>query len=306
MITSNKHDLPDTIVRALKKQDQLYNAGEVDSSVTSLIQPARISLLRKLHYNELERDVADSVWALLGSGIHHILELGATPDMIVEERLFMDIDGWKISGAVDVQQVRMNKIDITDYKITSVYSVTKNDGAKPEWEAQLNLHALLVEANKPMKVKSLHIMVVLRDWQSEKAKGDPFYPQAPIMMIPVPIWPKKKQLSYARERIASHRQAKFDHALGNELEECTAEDRWVRGDKWVVIKKGGKRALKTFDNDREAANLLEEKGNEFEIQYRPGKSLRCGYCQVSQFCSQFQRMENNNDSDPVSDEADGA
>lgn len=296
MITTNDYGLPETIARAMIKQEQQYDAGQVDSSVTSLIQPARISLLRKLHFHEMTRDASANFWALLGSGVHYLLELGKTPDMIVEERLFMDIDGWRISGAIDVQQIRDNDIHVTDYKVTSTYSV-KDGEPKEDWVAQLNLHTLLIEANKNMRVRSLTICAVLRDWGAEKAKADRAYPQAPIVMVPVPIWPKERQLEFARERVSAHRWARFGNAMGVDIAECTPEERWVRGDKWVVIKKGGKRALKTFTDETDAANLLEQKGDQYEMQHRPGKSLRCGYCGVSEFCDQYQRLISKEESD---------
>lgn len=288
MQITNIHNLPETIARALLEQHKRYDAGSVDTSVTAMIQPPQITLLRKLHYKDIVKDLSEEFWALLGSGVHTLLEMGATDTMIVEERLFLDIDGWRISGAIDVQDVDGNNVDISDYKVTSVYSVTSNDGdAKPEWEAQLNMHALLVEANKPLRVRSLTIVAVLRDWKSSDAKRDPTYPQTPIVPLSVPLWSKKKQLEYARSRIAAHRKARFDHNMGNPLDECTKEERWVRNDTWAVMKEGGKRATKTFSSEEEAKGLLEEKGKGYVIQYRQGTSTRCGYCGVSQFCAQY-------------------
>lgn len=291
MRLENKFGLPDTIERAMVKQNDMYNSGPVDSSVTQLIQPPRIGLLRKLHYKDIVRDVSEEFWALLGSGVHRILELGATSDMIVEERLFMNIDGWRISGAIDVQEINGQSIAITDYKVTSSYSITKGDDVKPEWVQQLNLQALLVHRNKPgMLVNKMNICAVIRDWSSSTAKRDPMYPQAPIVLVPIPIWSEERQLEYARERIAMHRQARFDHEMGNELEHCSPEDRWVRDEKWVVKKGGGKRAIKTFDNPHDALQLAKSKGEEYHVDYRPGKSTRCEYCGVSQFCNQYKEI----------------
>lgn len=297
MRVTNIHGVPETIERAMIKQQAQYDAGEVDSSVTSLIQPARISLLRKINLKEIVRDITEEFWALLGSGVHHLLELGATPNMIVEERLFMDIDGWRISGAIDVQEVHMNEVDIIDYKVTSTYSITMDEEPKMDWVAQLNLQALLIEANKPMRVRKMHICAILRDWSASEIGRRQNYPISPIVMVPIPIWTKDEQLEYARSRIASHRRARFDHAMGNEIEYCTNEDRWMRNEKWAVIKKGGKRAFKVFDNPAEAAELVESTGNLYDIQYRAGKSTRCQYCGVSSFCSQYQNVISKEETD---------
>jgi len=287
MIRTNDHGLPETIARALIKKEAEYNAGKVNASVTTLIQSPRIALLRKLHYKDIVRDLSEEFYALLGSGVHHLLEMGKTDDMIVEERLFMNIDGWNISGGVDVQQIDGDEVDILDYKVTSTYSVTKDGDVKPEWVSQTNLYALLVEANKPLKVRSLTIICVLRDWQSTMAKRDPLYPQAPLVKVPIPLWSRARQLDYARERIALHRQAEFDHNMGEEIERCTVEDRWVRNEAWTVQKVGGKRALKVFNNPVDALEFQHSKGSGYEIIHRPGKSTRCDYCGVSSFCSQY-------------------
>jgi len=291
MRTTNRHNLPETIQRALIKRDEMYNSGKVDTSVTQLIQPPQITILRKKHFREMTRDVSENFWALLGSGVHSILELGATDNMTVEERLFMSIDGWKISGAIDVQEIEGEYVDIIDYKNTSVYSLSGDD-VKTEWVQQLNLYAMLVEANKPhLKVRSLKICAILRDWSSAQSKRDALYPEAPIQMVDVPVWSAMKREAYARERIALHREARFAESMEDALPECTPEDRWVKEDKWAVIKEGATKASRVFDNEEEAASYRDAKGSGFSIQHRPGKSTRCEYCGVADWCGQYAAMD---------------
>lgn len=301
MQVTNIHGLPETIRRALIKQEAQYNAGPVDSSVTDLIKPARISLLTKKHKREMTRDLSDNFWALLGSGVHYLLELGATENMIVEERLFMEIDGWRISGAIDCQEIISDTvIDITDYKVTATYSVLDQE-PKPDWVAQLNLQAMLLEANKPKRVRNLSICAILRDWSSTKARLDPMYPQAPIVMVPIPVWSNHKRLDYARARIAEHREARYADAMGETLQECSPEDRWVKGEAWAVMKTGRKRAVKVFDNPVEAEELKEKSGKGYNVVYREGQSTRCGYCGVSEWCDQFAAMQHKDQDDERSD-----
>lgn len=289
MLITNKYDLPDTISRAMVKQNSLYNAGPVNTSVTSLIQSPRIALLRKKHFNDLTRDVSENFYALLGSAAHHILELGATENMIVEERLYMDIDGWKISGALDVQEIHGDEIDIYDYKVTSVYAYTMaKGGAKKEWVEQLNLQAMLVEANKPMRVRDLFIVAIFRDWSGAEAGRDATYPQTPIMKIQLPLWEKEDQIDYARKRVSLHRKAMFMDEMGEELDLCSADDRWVRDDSWAVAKKGATKALRVFSNPGDAINEVQQRGSQYEVTYRKGRSTRCQYCGVKEWCSQYQ------------------
>lgn len=295
MQLTNTYDLPETVVNAMRKQEQLYSAGAVDSSVTTLIQPPRISALRRKHFKEMTSDVSEGFFALLGSGVHHILEMGATPGMIVEERLFMTIDGWKISGALDLQEVREMSTKITDYKVTTAYAITMNDGPKDEWVHQMNLQAMLVEANKAMRVVQMSIVAVIRDWSGSEAKRKPDYPKTPIVVVDIPIWPMEQRLEYARERIAKHRRAAFDVQMGEELEYCTNSDRWVRNDSWAVIKEGGKRATRNFDNPIDADEFVlnipppaKGKPATYQVVFKPGRSTRCEFCGVSEWCDQFQ------------------
>jgi hypothetical protein len=181
--------------------------------------------------------------------------------------------------------------------VTCFYSLT-GDEPKKEWVEQLNLQCLLVEHNKPdVNVRSLSICCVIRDWSGTTARRDPFYPQAPIQMVDIPIWSKQKQLDFARERIAAHRQGKFDAEMDNSFEHCTREERWMKAEKWAVLKSGGKRAIKVCASEEEAVALVTEKGAGYDIEYREGVSTRCGYCGVSQWCDQFAAMSNKEPDD---------
>jgi hypothetical protein len=280
----------------MKVQNSKYNAGKVDASVTTLIQPARVAVLRGANFEEIVRDVSEEFWALLGSGIHHLLELGATENMIVEERLFMTIDEFRISGQLDMQEYNGDVVDITDYKVTSTFSVTGLGDVKPEWEQQLNLQAMLLTANRPdKKVGSLKITAILRDWTQSQSKRDPNYPQSPIVNVPIPLWTHEEQIAFARSRIQSHAAARFAFNMDEEMELCSNEDRWVRDETWAVKKKGGKRAVRSFDNLEEAEDLLKEKGEGYSVEYRPGTSIRCDYCGVQKWCSQYRDIISKED-----------
>ena len=77
------------------------------------------------------------IWSIFGSAVHNVLEKGADENNLVEQRFFSEVDGWTVSGAVDLQVVDKDGIHIQDYKTTSVWAVM-ND--KPEWEQQLNIY----------------------------------------------------------------------------------------------------------------------------------------------------------------------
>ena len=143
---------------------------------------------------------------------------------------------------------------------------------------------------------------MLRDWKSSEA-GNPDYPDAPIMQIPVPLWSWEKTQAYVDERIALHQQAAYSALIGEELPLCTAEETWERPDKFAVMKSSThKRASRLLDSMEEAiewaANPAHGMDSKHVIDHRPGKRVRCeDWCEVSQFCSQHKAYLEQNDGD---------
>lgn len=290
---NNKHNLPEAIIRAATVRNSLYNAN-ADRSVTSLINPPQIDILRKVHFKEMEKDISEEFFGLFGSALHKILEWGEGDD-ITEERLYARINGWVISGQIDLQK-NPEGVSIIDYKFCSAYSLTKNDGAKPEWEAQLNCYAYLMWLNKNVRVTDISVCAIVRDWSRREAAVSLTYPQSIITMVPLRLWSLEEQEAYVRQRVAIHQSAQFNYEIGEALPECSSEERWAAPDKWTVTFKGLKKG-KNFPSEDEARGYGEadKKGREFEIVRRSGKSVRCNFCQVSQWCEQFKRLEQEKD-----------
>lgn len=290
MKVTNRHGLPDIIARATQKVKDSYDRGKVDRSVTQLIMPPRIDLLRKANYRELSIDLSEELWSVLGSAVHHIMTIGANQNQIVEERLFASFDGWRLSGAIDLQEIYDDHIEISDYKVCATYQITMNDGdAKDEWVRQLNIYKWLVETVKGKPVTKLTIVPILRDWQRAQT-GDLTYPQAPIIKVDVPVWTTERIEAYLHERINLHRTAEFMFEIGEELPDCTPEERWERGAKWAVKKKAeAKRAYRTVLTEADADALMATMEGKPVKEFRPGKSHRCDFCGVASWCSQYQR-----------------
>ena len=299
MKLTNRYLLPDTLVRATQKRNDHYDRGPVNRSATQLVSPPQIDILRKAYFAKMESDVVDEFWSLLGTAVHHLLEMGATSDMIVEERLFAEVDGWTISGAIDLQEPYKEGgqqwVDVSDYKVVSVYMIQKEEGdAAVEWEQQQNIYRWLIEKTKPgWKVRSLNIIAVIRDWQRAKAAADPLYPSAPIIRIHVPLWSFEDAENFIRGRVHLHREAEMLHGIEGDLPECSAEERWERGARWNVIKKGGKRSYKSCRSEEEAEAILSTLEGNYEIIHKPGKAFRCegNFCRVAEWCHQYKRMK---------------
>lgn len=288
MKLTNKHGIPETIVRAIA--DDEYDRGDSVLSVTQIISPPRIVLLQDLNKDNLESDVIDRVPSLLGTAVHKIIEKGAKdlPNHIIEERLFATINGWKISGAVDLQ---IDNGDgtwaINDYKVTSVYSVLSD---KPEWEQQLNCYAYLARLAHGRNITSLKIIAILRDWQRKQAEIKADYPQGQIAVVDIPVWTPEQQEAYVTGRVALHQAARKAVDTGSDLDYCTDQERWVRGESWALVKEGRKSAVRLYDNETEANEAAAAAGNGHSVQHRPGSAIRCAgnYCLVSAWCRQWQ------------------
>lgn len=282
MNLTNLHGLPESIVNAIA-QDPYEGPSQGDLStisVTTLILPPKIRMLRHRHAHEIEEDVSDNIWRLLGSSVHAMLERAETSDSLVEQRIEMKVGDKTISGKTDLYQDGC----VQDYKVTSVWSVIYSPEGKKEWTEQLNLLALLYR-EAGFEVNSLKIVAILRDWSSANAKRDSNYPRIPIAVIDVPLWTKEEQLIFLGLKISNHSQ--YETVDDDNIPECPPEDRWKTETKWAVYKNQNKRADKVCDTFHDAQNHVDgqDQKHSWRIEERPGQDRRCQeYCSVAQFC----------------------
>ena len=293
MIT-NKHNLPEAFVNFAKKDT--YSRGQADISVTSLIDAPRVRMMKEQYKEEISFDVIDNIWALFGTAVHHILESAKSKTLVKEERLFVDIDGWTLSGAIDQQEIDDDGISIIDYKVTSVWSVIYD---KQAWHEQLNCYAHLVEMNKDKPIKSLKICAILRDWQQRDARNKDSYPQAPIVLVDIPLWSFNERDVYVRSRMALHRSASdmvtimkdSDLPVDAFFPKCTDTERWSQPEKWAIMLKGRKKAAKLCETKEEAEHIMatEEFKLKPYLEHRKGEPKRCtgNYCSVADICHQW-------------------
>jgi hypothetical protein len=281
---TNKFGLPQTIVNALERPT--YSKGAAHLSATELLNSAQIAVLRKQHLEEIEVDASDMVWSLFGSAVHHILEQGGDENHLVEERIHAELDGWNISGAIDLQIIQKNGVEINDYKTVGVYGVMNE---KKEWEEQLNVYAWLVEKVKKTPVTALKIVAIIRDWNRRDSNTRAGYPAAPVAILDIPLWSFERREEYVRERIHSHSEALFAVETGADIPPCTPEECWEKPTTYAVKKDGGVRAKIVCFSEEEANVQLEKAGKGYFIETRLGERTRCAnYCQVSQWCKQYQ------------------
>jgi len=275
-----------------------YSKGKADISITSLIDSPRVRIMKNVYDNDIEVDAVDMVWALFGTAVHSVLEQSnSSKNIINEERLYASHNGWIISGALDRQEIKNNTASIIDYKVTSVWSVIYG---KPEWEKQLNCYSWLFKKNNThnqIKVGSLKICAILRDWNRRDAERKENYPQAPIVFVDIPIWDDNSIDKYISDRVSLHQESQVNYDLNADLPLCSDQEMWKKNDTWAVKKKGQKRALRVLDSEEEAIKYVEWhdktdqayiKKTDLETEHRSGEYTRCGnYCSVAEFCNQY-------------------
>ena len=290
MKLTNNFGMPDTILNVIARPQ--YSKGKSNMSITELMNSPRIVQLKRKHWDELTEDVADLVWSIFGTAIHNILEHGKGDSHIVEERIHIELDGMRISGAIDLQEIEEDGIVVSDYKTTSAWAVMNE---KQDWHNQLNSYAYLVEAAKKAPVKKLQIIAIVRDWSRRDAATREGYPKAPIVVIDIPLWSFEEREAYIRSRISLHGDAFFEMETDGQMPNCTSDEMWEKQTLYALKKDGNVRA-KSVHETREAADTAlagatekAKKGEKFLIEVREGGRTRCeSFCQVAPYCQQHQ------------------
>lgn len=289
MILTNNYNMPEPLVRAVANDPYKYT-GYI--SVTQLIKSPRQRWLSIRHADEMSEDVTDKLWTLMGSAVHGVLERAEDKHAkdIQEGRVEKTFGDIKVSGQADLW-VYPNTLQ--DYKFTSVWAT--REGAKKEWEEQLNMLAHLYRSIG-LEVEVAEIVAIYRDWSKAKSKHTKNYPKVGAERVPVKLWPDDQVEEFMIARIYEHTST--EDVPDNQLPFCTDEERWQKADQWAVMKNKNKRAVKLHNTNDEAsvhAALLHEAcegKHNYWIEHRKGESLRCNeYCPAKEFCNQYLQMK---------------
>ncbi len=281
---TNLYGLPESFVNIVTRVLGKYDKGRADFSVTELVSPARICELKRAHKGEYTMDVSDYVYMVWGSLVHQALQEADDPNVLTEERVFMERAKVIISGQWD----RLTQDGVLDdYKMCSHYAIA--DGLKDEWIAQLNLLAILARETG-FTVNTIRAQCWLRDHSPAKAhRGE--HPPHPIVIIEAPLWEQKQTEHYLRNRLQVHLHARDQ---GVDIIHCTDEERWARPDAWAVQKPKNKRASRVMPAEAEAIEWRndQKKPADYDIVFRQGAQVRCAdYCEVAQFCDQYTALK---------------
>ena len=298
MKITNKYNLPPIVVGAILMQQKAHKPVDGRIGVTTLMNPPLVFRLMQQHWDEIEMDVTDLMWAFEGSAIHSALDAFAkrymagnlssefiekyqsvvpnSPRVETEKWVSAEIDGWQVRGVIDVYDI--DNAALEDYKRTSTWSFVYRDKSMDSWTKQLNIYRYLMDVNGK-EVNKLYINGFLRDWQSSKV-GSGNYPDASFARVEIPVWDLKEAEEYLHERVRLFKES------ADKLEPCTPEERWRSGGQFALMLPNRKTAKKLFDSEKELIEWAKKfKVAKYTIERRKIVDRKCkDYCSVAQFC----------------------
>ena len=286
MIITNNLKLPAPFVN-MAQRDYIYEPNEY--RVTSLLKGVREIILERRHDAEIERDVSDMVWMLFGTAVHGVLEKHEEGgNELKEQRIKIPFGDYVLSGQFDLYNDTTKTV--TDYKTASVWKIIFGDFE--DWRRQLLIYCYMLR-KIGFDAQGGEIVAFLKDHSKRDAKIKPDYPQFPV---------KKVSFAFSDDDFIECEQwlsdrfaliARAEKLPDDELPLCTPEERFNSGDKYAVMKKGRKTALRVMDSLEEAERWKSEHGGD-EIQKRPGEDKKClDYCSACQFCSHYKEVVQN-------------
>jgi hypothetical protein len=283
MRVTNRLGLPAAFVNAVSVRR--HNAPGCYSA-TTLNKGAKEIVLTDRHFDELEADAADSVWAVWGTAVHALLE-SQKDDNFHEEKFKVPVLNSYVTGQVDSYD--MERGIINDWKTASVWKVQLGDFA--DWRLQGLAYAWLL-TKSGLAVNKCRFVALLKDHSKTKAKNDREYPQSPVYVYEFDVTPDDLA---ATERRITNKVAEIEAAYklaDDEIAECSAAERWADGEKWAVMKNGRKSAVKLFDSEADADAFAGEMGNSHYVEHRPAVSRKCAdYCPCKDFCNFYKALK---------------
>ncbi|GHV37254.1 hypothetical protein AGMMS49546_04450 [Spirochaetia bacterium] len=280
MIITNHLNLPAGLVKAASTER--HNAPQC-LSATTLLQGIKQILLTDRHWEQLQDDVADRIWAIWGTAVHSLLESEGENDF-TEQEMAYQIGGITVTGRID--NYNMATGTICDYKTASINKVRFNDFS--DWYLQGMIYAWLLTRNK-FPVTHCRFIALLKDHSKTEAERDRQYPQNPVYVYEFPVTSAElfKVGSFIRSRVGEYE--KYLTAPDDEIPPCSADERWDRPSVFAVKKDGRQKAVKLFDDRDEAETRAAELGKGHYVEHRKGESVKCEhYCLCAGFCNFYQ------------------
>lgn len=280
---TNELGLPQPFVEAVKSNHR-YTPKRY--SVTDVLGGTCEAVLKRRHDSDITEDVSQRIWALFGTAVHKVLqEAEATDTQLQENWMSVPIMGTKyeLSGIFDLYDDSTKTV--TDWKTCATWKVIFGDFE--DWRKQTLMYCWMLR-QIDIDARRGEIVAIMRDHNMRKAKTEKDYPKHPVYRIG---WDFTEEDFKAIESDIFawfgevwHQEITDD----DELEPCSSDARWHKPDKWAVMKDGRKRAVRVFESEEEAVELLnrlKESDQGHHMEYRQGEDTKCdSYCSVSDFC----------------------
>ena len=276
---TNRHNLPDRVIRVLKGRYKEHRPELNRLSITDLIDDPLPRILFINHWDDIIRDYSDLITMVQGISLHSRYEDCAGLDEDVEHKFEDVVEGVIVVGKAD------SYFDSTllELKQTGVY------GPKyriDKWTKQMNCYAQQ-RRSRGYEVSELGVDVWYRDWK----QGNVYwrdYPPIPYEYIRLDLWSFEKQESYIRSQVQKH----LAHPVFDKPEQyekpCSDKQRGIR---WEAYKGKNKTPTKvgTYDevnqwlSDQPAKNwcLFDTRKSEpvFCLRYCKSRSI-CPFSKV--------------------------
>lgn len=285
MKITNTLSLPAPFV-SLAEGDE-YPTAPNEYRVTSLLKGVRETILERRHGAEITRDVSDMVWLLFGTAVHGILEQHQEAgSQLKEERIKVPFEEYVLSGKFDLYD-DSTKI-VTDYKTASVWKIIFGDFA--DWRRQTLIYCYMLR-QIGFDAQGGEIVAFLKDHSKRDAKVKAGYPKFPVHTVKFRFTDADfaECEDWLRAKFAEIRAA--EKLSDEDLPVCTPDERFNSGDKFAVMKKGRKTALRVLDSKEAAEQWKADNGGD-HIEIRRGEDKKCvDYCSACEFCNYFKERK---------------
>lgn len=206
--------LPQPVYDWIVKTQGQYSKGDADMSVTELINPPRIRVLKKRLWEQIEVKASSLLNVTIGNTIHDAIEASSTTG-VSERRLSLSVLDWKVSGGMDHWEDGI----LSDWKTCNKWKTLLCDnGVIDEYEKQLNVYAQILRVNK-IPVTRAKIFAIFKDWNRGELnqnlkKGHIFkpslqngYPEKEWLYFDLRLWSEEEATEYIHGRVILHQEA---------------------------------------------------------------------------------------------------
>jgi hypothetical protein len=288
MTITNKLNLPVGLVKAVSTER--HNADRCISA-TTLIQGIKHIILTERHWEELEDDVSDRIWAVWGQAVHSLLEQEGENEF-TELEMTHQVDDITVTGRIDNYDMKHGVI--CDYKTASVWKVKFNDFY--DWYVQGMIYAWLLRKNG-FTVEKCRFIALLKDHSKSEILRDRQYPVNPVYIyeFDVNFLNLMKIDAFIRNKVKEYVRCR--ELSDDVIPPCTPAERWDKAAKYAVKKEGRKTAVRLLDDRKAAETMAAELGKGHYVEPRPGESVKCqSFCLCCQFCNYYQAQVKVTDS----------